>query len=268
MKILFIGDIFGHVGRRACHELIPKLKEKYQIDYVIANAENTTNGKGLSLTHYEELMQSGIDFFTMGNHTWDNNEIYQIFLNKNNIIRPGNVTLNVPNDYALSSKLVVKNNLKIRITNLMGLTVTGKRFISLSPFIFFMNFLQELKDNDDADIHLVDFHAETTAEKAAFFHMFDGQVSAVLGTHTHVQTNDAQISPLGTAFITEVGMTGAKDSIIGALPKPILDFYKGVTDRMYINAADGKYQFSCVILTIDDETKKISSIKNELIFED
>lgn len=268
MKILFIGDIFGHVGRRACQEMIPKLKEKYGIDYVIANAENTTNGKGLSLTHYEELSKAGIDFFTMGNHTWDNNEIYQIFLNKNNIIRPGNVTLNVPEDYALSSKLVVKNNLKIRITNLMGLTVTGKRFVSLSPFIFFMNFMEELKGNDDADIHIVDYHGETTAEKAAFFHMFDGQVSAILGTHTHVQTNDAQISDLGTAFITEVGMTGAKNSIIGALPKPILDFYKGVTDHMYINAGDGKFQFSCVILTIDEKTKKISSIQNELIYED
>lgn len=267
MKILFIGDIFGHEGRRACLNEIKKLKEEKNIDLVIANAENTSNGKGITKIHYEELMNSGIDFFTMGNHTWDNKEFYELVLKNQNIIRPGNVNLLVLNDYAHFSHIIIKNKLKIRITNLMGSSVTGKRFQVISPFLFFNEWLNENKNNDDADIHIVDFHAESTAEKAAFFRMFDGQIDAVLGTHTHVQTNDNQISKNNTAFITDIGLTGAHNSIIGAEMKGILNFYKGIENKMYISSANGIYQFCAAILTIDENTKKIVDIQKQFIIE-
>lgn len=267
MKILFIGDIFGNSGRRAVSELVNKLKQEENIDFVIANAENTSNGKGVSKEHFELLSKSGIDFFTMGNHTWDNLDIYDIFKNNYNIIRPGNVRLKVENDYANYSKLLIINKLKIRITNLMGLSVIGKRFETTSPFIFFKNFLN-LNNIEKADIHIVDFHAESTAEKAAFFRMFDGHIDAVLGTHTHVQTNDASISKNNTAFITDVGLTGAANSIIGAEIKSILNYYEQKSDYMYIKSAKGKYQFCAVILTIDDLNKKVIDIEKIFIKEE
>ena len=267
MKILFIGDIFGHEGRRACLNEIKQLKEKHEIDLVIANAENTSNGKGITKAHFEELKDAGVDFFTMGNHTWDNKEFYEIVLNNKNIIRPGNVNLQVLNDYAHFSHIIVKNKLKIRVTNLMGASVLGKKFEVISPFLFFNEWLTDNKDSDDADIHLVDFHAESTAEKAAFYRMFDGMVDAILGTHTHVQTNDNQISKKNTAFITDVGLTGAYNSIIGADIKPILNFYKGFESKMYISSAEGNYQFCAVILTIDETAKKIINIEKEFIIE-
>ncbi len=265
MKILFIGDIFGHSGRRACQVEIKKLKQQYQIDYVIANAENTSNGKGITKEHFKELKEYGIDFFTMGNHTWDNTDIYEIFINNSNIIRPGNIILNIPNDLAQFTHLIIKNKLKIRITNLMGLSVLGKRFETISPYTFFSDWLNKNKEQDDSDIHIIDFHADSTAEKAAFFKMFDGKVDAILGTHTHVQTNDDQISKLNTAFITDVGSTCASNSIIGAETKPILEYYEEKTERMYISSASGPYQFCAVILEIDEVNKKIINIEKIFI---
>lgn len=266
MKILFIGDIFGNVGRRAVLENVNKLKKEKSIDLVIANAENVSNGKGISKEHFEVLSNSGVDFFTMGNHTWDNEDIYDIFKKNHNIIRPGNVRLKVKNDFADYSKMVIVNKLKIRITNLMGLSVMGKRFESISPFVFFNNFLK-LNNIEKADIHIVDFHGESTAEKASFFHMFDGKINAILGTHTHVQTNDAMISNNNTAFITDVGLTGATNSIIGAEIKSILNYYEQKTNYMYIKSAKGKFQFCAVILTYDEKEKKIINIEKIFIKE-
>lgn len=261
MKILFIGDIFGHAGRNAVINEVAKWKEEEKIDFVIANAENTSNGKGITRQHFDILSQAGIDFFTMGNHTWDNQDIYDIFKKHNNIIRPGNVSLKVEEDNANFSMLLTINNLKVRITNLMGLSVTGKRFeVSISPFTFFKKFLESLR-GEKTDVHLVDFHCESTAEKAAFFQMFNGKVDAILGTHTHVQTNDAMISDKHTAFITDVGLTGATNSIIGAEIKPILNYYNDLAEMMYISSARGKYQFCAVILEFNETSKQMEKIK-------
>lgn len=252
MKILFIGDIFAKSGRKAVTENLAKIVEKEKIDLTIANAENATHGRSLSQEHYDELIAAGVDMITMGNHTWDTTLVYDVLSKNDKIIRPLNVDINSKEAKSGFGSVVYSiNNKKVRITNLMS-TQCNARATLTNPFLV----LEEvLKMQKDEQIHIIDFHAETTSEKNAFLMAFAGRVSAIIGTHTHVQTADEKIYK-DTAFITDVGMCGTKESIIGAKPGEIIDMFTGKIPRFHLEPAKGDYQFNSVIIEFDDKTNK------------
>ncbi len=262
MKILFIGDISGPDGIRAVKENLNKIKVNESIDFVIANGENTTNGRGLNLQDYELLCSYGINFFTMGNHTWFHSD-NPIVLDKDNIVRPANLDQNeMISKYGHGFKRIMINNKWFTIINLLGNSVTTK-FNKTNPFLWLNKFLNENK-NDDYII--VDFHAETTSEKNAFFLEFKNRVHAILGTHTHVQTADSKLVD-NTLYITDVGMTGNSLGVIGASPKTIIEMFKEERQFFKLEPNIGKYQFSAVILELNENKNKNISIKRILITE-
>jgi metallophosphoesterase (TIGR00282 family) len=261
MKILFIGDIFGRAGRKAIKSELPSLIKDKQIDCVIANAENATHGRSLSIKHYNELMNSGINYFTFGNHTWHLDEVKEV-LNKDNVIRPLNLNPDIPEAKLGKGSIVFKiNNKSIRLTNLLGNTVECHK-MQTNPFPFFEKFLQQ----NQADIHVVDFHTETTSEKNAFLLTFANKVNAILGTHTHVQSADEKIYR-NTAYITDVGMTGGSLGIIGAEPETILKVFMGTEKYFRLSPSHSKYQFNAVLLDFDDKTNVVKSIERVFIYE-
>lgn len=262
MKILFIGDIFGTTGKRAiCKELglLKAFKNNNDnnlnwnpsfVDFVIANAENTTLGRGLNWEDYELLVNAGVDFITMGNHTWHKDEIKEILTTKNNIIRPNNLKKDCEYaKYGVGTKLVKVKDKTLRITNLLGMSVGMREDVITNPFLD----LDEIVKNDESDFHIVDFHCETTSEKNALLLNFAGRVGAIFGTHTHVQTNDARIYK-NTGYITDAGMTGAMDGVVGAKPQNIIAMFRGERERFKLEEQNGSYQFCAVGLTIDDKT--------------
>lgn len=262
MKILFIGDIFSKTGIRAIQTELPGIKKQYNIDFVIANAENVTNCQGISVEDYELLQEIGIDFFTMGNHTWKQPRINTILENKN-IVRPANILLDHEfNKFGYGSRIIYLHGCSIRITNLLGLSVPFRN-IQTNPFLYLKNLLTY---EETSDFHIIDFHAETTSEKNALFYAFNGKVSAIIGTHTHVQTADEKIKN-NTAYITDVGSTGSMDGIIGANGEEIVKKYMNQIDHFVINDQGGKYQFCAVILELDTTNKKVIDIQRLYIYE-
>lgn len=255
MRILFIGDIFSKPGRNAVIDLVKVIKEEEEIDLCIANVENATHGRSISSKHFDLLMNSGVDFMTMGNHTWEHEDNFVILSNKKNIVRPLNIKVDsYENSYGKGSITFNYNGRKIRLTNVLGFSCNAKS-LQTNPFFA----LEHLVSSDDSDIHLIDFHADSTSEKRACFFQFAGRVSAILGTHTHVTTADEQICD-GTAFITDVGMTGPKNSVIGVKKDIIINMYNEVTKGFKLEPANGVYQFNSVIIEIDDITNKAVSI--------
>lgn len=206
MKILFLGDIVGRIGREAVSSLLPKLVKEYDVDFVIANGENASHGKGLTEHNYEELLDAGVDCITLGNHWHSKDQIDDYIDEADELVRPLNL-LNY--DHGTGSAVFDVDGVEVRVTNLLGQAFLTETVAS--PFFA----LSSLVKSEHSVIHIVDFHAESTSEKAILAYGFDGQVSAVLGTHTHVQTNDAHVLPNGTAFMSDVGMCGAADSVIG-----------------------------------------------------
>lgn len=251
-KILFVGDIFAKAGRKACLEQIPLLKKKNKIDFVIANAENCTHGRSLNLQHYKQLLKCGIDVFTMGNHTYDHMYAFETLKVADKIVRPLNISsLTKEAKIGCGSKVFTCKKHKICVTNLVS-TQCFNRFKVTNPFQVFQNLLDKQKEK--YDLHIVDFHAETTSEKKAFLLSFANKVSAIIGTHSHVQTSDAQIYK-NTFFITDVGMTGPKESIIGAKPDEIIELFFGKRSRFHMEPASGPYQFNAVLLTFSNDNK-------------
>ena len=252
MKILFFGDIVGQVGRNAIKHNVEKLVKKYQVDFVIANGENATHGKGLIEKHYYELLNAGVDCITLGNQYLSKDRILDYIEDADALVRP----LNLLKDFGGEGSVTFDvNGQLVRVTNVLG-TAFMKEEVS-SPYAS----LKELIDSLDEDsIHIVDFHAEATGEKACFGYAFDGLVSAVLGTHTHVQTNDAKILPNGTAFISDVGMCGAAHGVLGFEKNSVMNkTLFGNTARFDLDTADEE-MINAVILTIDDNTKKCLEI--------
>ncbi len=209
LHIMFLGDIVGDPGCEAIKKWVPRLKEKYTLDVVIANCENaSSNGKGISRKRVETLKESGIDILTSGNHIWNKKEIYAVLDERNDFIRPANYPSQCPGKgYCFWN---VKGE-TIAVLNLQGNVFMDKHLDC--PFKTALSLLTFLKSK--ANIIIVDFHAEATSEKQCLGIYLDGQVSAVLGTHTHVQTADERILPKGTAFITDAGHCGPLDSVIG-----------------------------------------------------
>ena len=251
MRILAIGDIFGKTGRKVIGNYLPKLKKDKQIDLVIANVENTTHGKGISYKHYLELKTQGIDIMTSGNHIFALQETRKYIKEVPDLLRPLNSN---PYHPGPGSILINVKGKKIRITNLLG-----TNFMPLAaenPYFV----LEKLLFLKDCDIHLVDFHAEATAEKIALAWYYDGKISALWGTHTHVQTADERILPQGTAFITDLGMSGPQGGIIGAQPEIIIQRAKyGLSAKMA--PYEDKGQFNGVIFDFDDISNKVVNIQ-------
>ncbi len=207
MKILIIGDIVGNSGVKKVKEVVPDFKKQNNIDYIIANGENSADGMGITLKIFEDLKKTGVNMVTMGNHTWGKKEIFN-FINDEQIIRPANYPKCVP---GVGYRIHTINGKKIAVVNLIGRVDVG--VLSENPFLKADEILERIKDK--ADIIIVDFHAEATAEKIAMGYYLDGRVTCVFGTHTHVQTADETILENGTGYITDIGMTGPKKSVIG-----------------------------------------------------
>ena len=252
MKILFFGDIVGQVGRNAIKHNLEKLVKKYQVDFVIANGENATHGKGLIEKHYYELLNAGVDCITLGNHYLSKDRILDYIEDADALVRP----LNLLKDFGGEGSVTFDvNGQLVRVTNVLG-TAFMKEEVS-SPYASLKSLIDSL---DEDSIHIVDFHAEATGEKACFGYAFDGLVSAVLGTHTHVQTNDAKILPNGTAFISDIGMCGAANGVLGFEKNSVMNkTLFGNTARFDLDTADEE-MINAVILTIDDNTKKCLEI--------
>lgn len=254
MKILFIGDIVGRSGREAVLAELENLKYKEGIDFCIANGENASGGLGMSRRAYEELKSAGIDYFTMGNHTFSKPDAGHLLSEGENICRPANYTDFCPGEgYAIVTD---SKGRKIAVMNLMG---TVYNDIALTnPFLAADELIEKIKNV--TNIIILDFHAEATSEKIAMGQYLDSRVSAVVGTHTHVQTADAMILPGKTAYITDVGMTGPQASVLGMKSEiAIKRFLTG--EKVRYEQSRNKAVIHAVIIEIDDETGHALSIK-------
>lgn len=265
MQILFIGDIFGSAGRKIFHDHTPHLVETHKVDLLIANAENAAGGFGLTAAIAEELLDQGCDVLTTGNHIWDKREIIDYFNSANGnanararrVLRPANFSQGVPG-----------------IGIFEGVTRTGQSYavINLQGRVFMQNTDDPFRKADEllrqitSRVIVVDMHAEATSEKIAMGWYLDGRVTAVLGTHTHVPTADTRVLPGGTAYQTDVGMTGPYDSVIGVQKEQILQrFLTGLPSRF--EAAKGDPRFCAVLIECDANTGKASSIERIMLGE-
>ena len=246
MLILAIGDIIGRPGRRAVSQLLPGLRQQYSLDLVIANGENAAGGIGLTLATARELFDSGVDVITSGNHIWAQKEIIPYLDGEMPILRPLNYPPGVPG----KGHIIIG---QAAVVNLMGRTFIGDFDC---PFRAMDKLLSELKQK----VIIVDFHAEATSEKVAMGRYLDGRVSAVLGTHTHVGTIDAQILPQGTAYVTDIGMTGPLDSVIGDDAEAVIQrFLTGMPH--HLSVGKGKTALNAIMVKIDDKSGKGLSIE-------
>lgn len=234
------------------HDHLNTFVEKYHIDFVIANAENATHGKGLIRHHYEELIDDGIDVITLGNHYDNKSEIRRYIDSADRLIRPLNLIHEYPGE---GSILFEYNGITIRVTNLLG-----SAFMDENVNNPYYSLLELINNEEKADIHIVDYHAEATGEKLCLAYALDGKVSAVLGTHTHVQTRDYQILENGTAFISDVGMTGFVSGALGFSKESVIKkIVYGEMSRFEL-PTKGKGLLSAVVLDIDELTGKTKEI--------
>jgi len=248
MLVLAIGDIIGKPGRQAVKRLLPQLRQQYGLKLVIANAENAAGGIGLTPATAEELFEAGVDVLTSGNHIWVHKEIIPYLDSETSILRPLNYPPGVPGKgYVINKQAMV--------VNLMGRTFMGDLDC---PFRAMDNLLAELETKPP--VIIVDFHAEATSEKVAMGRYLDGRVSAVLGTHTHVGTIDAQVFPQGTAYVTDIGMTGPIDSVIGVETEQVLErFLTRLPNRLSVS--NGRTVFNAMLVNIANDSGRATSIE-------
>jgi len=253
MRILFFGDIVGELGRNiVCHQ-IENLVKKYQIDFVIANGENATHGKGLIEKHYNQLIDAGVDVITLGNHYLSKDNILDYIDSAACLVRPLNISKRIG---GVGSLVMDVDGIKVRVTNVLG-TAFMKEEVA-SPYYSLKQLLDQNIDEDA--INIVDFHGESTSEKICFGYVFDGLVSAVIGTHTHVQTNDAHILENGTGFMCDVGMCGAANGVIGFEKESVINkTIFGNNSRFELDNNDTP-MINAVVIAVDDFTKKCVEI--------
>ncbi|MBI4498601.1 MAG: TIGR00282 family metallophosphoesterase [Chloroflexi bacterium] len=246
MRMLMIGDVVGKPGRRALATLVPELRSRLKLDLVIANGENAAGGRGLTLDTAQEILDAGVDIITSGNHIWDQKEIFPYLDSELPILRP----LNYPPVVPGRGYLTVRN---VTVVNLIGRT-----FMEATdcPFRTMDRWLAELPQRG---VIFVDFHAEASSEKQAMAWYLDGRVSAVVGTHTHVGTVDTRILPKGTAFCTDVGMTGPINSVIGNEIEAALHRFLTQTPTRY-PVASGPVLMNAVAIDVDDQTGRAQAI--------
>ncbi len=250
MKILAVGDLVGENGTQKLIENLKNIQEAENIDITVVNAENAASGSGLTTQLYTKLSRQNIDVLTMGNHTWGKKDIFSIMEDSKILIRPANYSKEVPgNGYCVFEK----NGKKILVINLIGRVGMGE--LSNSPFECIDNILATVEH----DIAIIDFHAEATAEKRAMAYYVDGRVNVLFGTHTHVQTADEEICDKGLGFISDLGMTGPKNSVIGMDIKASLKrFTTSIPERYKL--ADGDCKLNSVVFELDDKTLKCKKI--------
>ena len=249
MRILMIGDVIGKPGREAVRTLLPGLKRELSIDFVICNGENTAGGFGITAETATELLESGVDVLTSGNHIWDKKEIVPFLDEGLPLIRPANYPDAPGRGYLHQNGVTV--------VNLMGRVFMAPLDC---PFRTADTLLEQLKEEGQSKVVIVDFHAEATSEKQAMGWYLDGRVSGVFGTHTHVGTVDARILPKGTAYLTDVGMTGPTDSVIGSDKDAVLArFMTSLPQRLPV--ATGPCILNAVLVEVDEETGNASSVE-------
>ena len=236
----------GKVGRRMLKERIPYYVNKYDIDFVIANGENATHGKGLNRNHYFELLDAGVDAITLGNHYMSKSEILRYIDQVDRLVRPYNLIKEFPGE---GSVVFDVNGISVRVTNILGSAFMDE--VVNAPYYSILTILDE---EEPATVHIVDFHAEATGEKQSLAFALDGKVTAVLGTHTHVQTNDAHILPQGTAFISDVGMTGYADGVLGCTSETVVPKLIYGKQTKFQVPDEGRGIFSAVVIDIDEFT--------------
>ncbi len=252
MKILTIGDIVGENGVKKVKEELPKIRAEYDIDFVIVNAENSAGGMGITKKIFDDLLNLNVDVITMGNHTWGKKEIFS-FIDNPKLLRPANYSKGVVGKGIGIYKCMDK---KICVIDLIGRT--DMNVLSDNPFTKVESLIKKVKD--ECDMIFVEFHAEATAEKIAMANFLDGRVTAVYGTHTHVQTADDTILENGTAYITDIGMTGPINSVIGMdREASIKRFVTSLPERYKL--ADGKCMLNACIFNINDEDCRVMSIE-------
>lgn len=252
MNILLVGDIFGECGMEYIKSELKYIAQRENADLIIANGENASGGNGLSYSDYDTLMDIGVDVVTMGNHTFGRKDIFKIFENESSVIRPINYPEGTPGK---GSVIINRLGKRIAVINAMGRV----NVLNIDcPFKALEKEIELLKDK--ADIIIVDFHADATSEKRAMGYFLDGKVTCIFGTHTHVQTADECILPKGSAYITDLGMTGAKDSVLGVKTDIIIDrFITGLPQKF--EHADGKAMLCGALLTVDEATNRATAIK-------
>ena len=251
MRVLAIGDLIGSAGIKKLKKELPKIIESKNIDFVIVNGENSAEGMGITEKNFKDITSLGVDCITMGNHTWGKKDIFK-FIDNPKIIRPANY----PNGVVGKGYNIYKcKDKKIAVINLIGRVDIN--ILTENPFLEANKIIDKIKN--EVDMIFVDFHAEATAEKIALGYYLDGKVTAVFGTHTHVQTADEKILPNGTAYITDIGMTGPKYSVIGMnIQASIKRFETALPERYKI--AEGECILNGVIFDVDDTTSKVKKI--------
>ena len=253
MKILFIGDIVGEPGRRAVRGLLPGIKSRHAVDFVIANGENSAGGSGITPKTAQEIFEAGVDVITSGDHLWDQKDVLELLESEPRFIRPLNYPPGVPGQG--STVFRAPGLPPVAIINLQGRTFMPPLE---NPFPCVLTELERLRPS--ARMVFIDFHAEATSEKVALTRMLDGKVSAVVGTHTHVQTADEQVLPGGTAFLCDAGFTGPHDSVIGRESEPIIRrFMTNMPQRFEV--AKGRVLLQGALVEIDEQSGRALKIE-------
>ncbi len=252
MKILAVGDIVGEAGVRKLKEELPKIKKEENIDFVITNGENSAGGMGITEKNFRDILEAGTNVITMGNHTWGKKDIFK-FIDAPQLLRPANYPKGV---VGKGLGIYECKNKKIAVMNFMGRVDIN--ILTENPFIMAKEMVEELQGK--VDMIFIDFHAEATAEKIAMGRFLDGKITALFGTHTHVQTADEQIFPNGTAYITDLGMTGPKNSVIGMDVNVSFKRFETALPEKY-KLADGECILNAVEFEVNDYTNKVTDIK-------
>ena len=253
MRVLAVGDIVGRTGLQKLKEVLPKVVKENYIDFVIVNGENAADGMGLTEKMYKEILSLNVNVVTMGNHTWGKKEIFSFIDDEDRLIRPANYTKGI---CGKGYTILPCKNMKIGVMNLIGRVDTGGSYDS--PFEVADEEITKMK-KEGADIIVIDFHAEATAEKKALAYYLKDKVNILFGTHTHVQTNDDTIYETGMGYITDVGMTGPKDSIIGMAPEAALKRFLTQIPERYA-CASGEPMLNAVVFEFDEKAKKVTRI--------
>jgi metallophosphoesterase (TIGR00282 family) len=255
-KFLFLGDIFGKTGRKILSEHLFEIKKENEIDFTIANGENLAHGSGINIKGFHQICEAGVDVVTSGNHVFHQKQVMELLDDTDNLLIPANYPMGVPGKrYGVFN---VKD-LNVLIINIHGIVLINKGFNP--PFRVVENILTEYK-NFDGPI-FIDFHGEATSEKRAFAMYFDGKVTGIVGTHTHIQTADERIQPKGTAYITDIGMCGPYNSVIGIKLESVIDQFLYELPTKF-EVASSQPSIQGVIMTYDSEKKCVNSIERLL----
>lgn len=258
MRLLFVGDVVGSMGRDAISTYLPKLKKKYRPQVTIVNGENAAGGRGITEKIYKKILQDGADVVTLGNHAWDNREIFEFISDAKKLVRPANF----PEKTTPGQGIVY---VKVNAIELAVINLQARVFMVAvdDPFEVIDRLVEEASQRTP---HIfIDFHGEATSEKQALAWFLDGRVSAVVGTHTHVQTNDARILPKGTAYLTDVGMTGPYDGILGMEKSAVIDKFRTALPHRFEVVSEGREIISYCVIDTDDKTGHTKKIEAGVI---